>query len=279
MNTYRPSEMTLEQWLRASPLPKSEARMLLQYALGYTRVQLVTCGGDALPDEAQAKLEALQQRRVTGEPMAYILGEREFYGRRFAVNPSVLIPRPETEHLVEAVLARLPPQGRVWDLGTGSGAVAVTVALERPDADVRASDISAGALATAKANAEALGAVIETALGSWFDVDRPSEPHSYDIIVSNPPYIEAGDRHLDEGDLRFEPQNALTDFSDGLTCLRALATGAPAYLKTGGWLLLEHGYDQGRAARQILADNGFTEIATLPDLAGLDRVTLGQWCA
>ena len=269
----------IAQALRLSPLPILESRMLMQRVTGLSRVQLLTRDTDALTAGQLDHWNTLLDRRMSGEPMAYILGEREFYGRRFAVNPSVLIPRPETEHLVEAVLARLPPRGRVWDLGTGSGAVAVTVALERPDADVRASDTSAGALATAKANAEALGTGIETALGSWFDVDRPSEPHSYDIIVSNPPYIEAGDRHLDEGDLRFEPQNALTDFSDGLTCLRALAAGAPAYLKTGGWLLLEHGYDQGRAARQILADNGFTEIATLPDLAGLDRVTLGQWCA
>ena len=123
--------MTLDEWLRQSALPKNEARMLLQYALGYTRAQLVTRGTDDLADSALQTLAALAQRRLKGEPMAYLLGEREFYGRRFAVNPHVLIPRPETEHLVEAVLKRLPPQGRVWDLGTGSGAIAVTIALER----------------------------------------------------------------------------------------------------------------------------------------------------
>nr|WP_066077638.1 peptide chain release factor N(5)-glutamine methyltransferase [Bergeriella denitrificans] len=268
--------MTLEQWLRASPLPKAEARMLLQYAGGYTRLQLITGNTAPLPADVAEKLAALQARRMAGEPMAYILGEREFYGRRFAVNPDVLIPRPETEHLVEAVLSKLPPQGRVWDLGTGSGAVALTLALERPDAAVRASDISTGALAVAKQNAAALGAAVEFALGSWFDVDKPSEKHSYDIIVSNPPYIEAGDAHLSTGDLRFEPQGALTDFSDGLSCIRELAQGAPDYLKAGGWLVLEHGFDQGAAARALLAAQGFTAVDTLQDLAGLDRVTLGQ---
>ena len=163
----------------------------------------------------------------------------------------------------------------MWDLGTGSGAVAVSIALERSDARVRASDISAAALHTAVQNAAALGADIEFALGSWFDTDRPSEKKSYDIIVSNPPYIEAGDAHLEQGDLRFEPQGALTDFSDGLSCIRALAAGSPAYLKNGGWLLLEHGCGQGAQVRAVLAEHGFSRIDTLPDLAGLDRVTLG----
>lgn len=267
--------MTLEHWLRQSPLPKSEARMLLQHA-GYTRVELITRGDAELPSETEQRLNGWAARRAAGEPMAYILGAREFYGRRFAVNPDVLIPRPETEHLVEAVIERLPNGGCVWDLGTGSGAVAVTVALERPDARVRSSDISPGALATAQANAQTLGAAVEFALGSWFDTDRPSERDSFDIIVSNPPYIERNDPHLRQGDLRFEPQGALTDFSDGLSCIRAIAEGAPAYLKHGGWLLLEHGYDQGAAARAILVANGFADIATLPDLAGLDRVTLGR---
>ena len=266
---------TPDQWLRACPLPRNEARMLLQRALGCTRVQLLTQGGSEMSEHAAATAQELAHRRIQGEPMAYILGEREFYGRMYRVNPDVLIPRPETEHLVEAVLNRLPPQGRVWDLGTGSGAVAVSIALERPDARVRASDISAAALHTAAQNAAALGADIEFALGSWFDTDRPSEKKSYDIIVSNPPSIEAGDAHLVQGDLRFEPQGALTDFSDGLSCIRALAAGSPAYLKNGGWLLLEHGCGQGAQVRAVLAEHGFSRIDTLPDLAGLDRVTLG----
>ncbi|PSJ81357.1 peptide chain release factor N(5)-glutamine methyltransferase [Neisseria iguanae] len=268
--------MTLEQWLRQSALPKNEARMLLQYISGYSRVQLITQGDAEMPSEMAAKLAVVAQRRLNGEPMAYILGEREFYGRMFAVNRNVLIPRPETEHLVEAAMARLPQGGRVWDLGTGSGAIAATIALERPDAQVRASDISSGALVIAKMNAQNLNASVEFASGPWFDVDRPSEPYNYDVIVSNPPYIEADDEHLLQGDLRFEPQRALTDFSDGLSGIRELAAGAPKYLKSGGWLLLEHGCNQGEAARRILTANGFAQVETLPDLAGLDRITLGQ---
>ena len=176
---------------------------------------------------------------------------------------------------MEAVLKHLPPQGRVWDLGTGSGAIAVTIALERVDADVRASDISVGALDTARQNAAELGAKVEFAQGSWFDTDRPSEGR-YDVIVSNPPYIEDGDEHLSQGDLRFEPQNALTDFSDGLSHIRHITQEAPKYLKANGWLLFEHGYDQGEAVRNIMFENGFAEVATEQDLAGLDRVTLGR---
>ncbi|HEZ4177179.1 TPA: peptide chain release factor N(5)-glutamine methyltransferase, partial [Neisseria meningitidis] len=190
--------MTFDKWLGLSKLPKNEARMLLQYVSEYTRVQLLTRGGEEMPDEVRQRADRLAQRRLNGEPVAYILGVREFYGRRFTVNPSVLIPRPETEHLVEAVLARLPENGRVWDLGTGSGAVAVTVALERPDAFVRASDISPPALETARKNAADLGARVEFAHGSWFDTDMPSEG-KWDIIVSNPPYIENGDKHLSQG--------------------------------------------------------------------------------
>ncbi|HEZ5501689.1 TPA: peptide chain release factor N(5)-glutamine methyltransferase [Neisseria meningitidis] len=268
--------MTFDEWLGLSKLPKIEARMLLQYVSEYTRVQLLTRGGEEMPDEVRQRADRLAQRRLNGEPVAYILGVREFYGRRFTVNPSVLIPRPETEHLVEAVLARLPENGRVWDLGTGSGAVAVTVALERPDAFVRASDISTPALETARKNAADLGARVEFAHGSWFDTDMPSEG-KWDIIVSNPPYIENGDKHLLQGDLRFEPQIALTDFSDGLSCIRTLAQGAPDRLAEGGFLLLEHGFVQGAAVRGVLAENGFSGVETLPDLAGLDRVTLGKY--
>lgn len=267
---------TLNQWLQNCPLPKTEARMLLQHAGGYTRAQLVTRGPEILPDAVRAAADLLAQRRMRGEPAAYILGRREFYGRMFQVNPDVLIPRPETEHLVEAVLARLPRGGKMWDVGTGSGVIAVTVALESPGARVRASDISPPALQTAAANARALGAVIETACGSWFEVDRPSEKKAYDIIVSNPPYIEAGDSHLQQGDLRFEPQAALTDFSDGLSGIRTLARESGAYLKDGGWLLVEHGFDQGGAVRGLFEQNGFEAVETQQDLAGLDRLTLGR---
>lgn len=275
----RPSEMpqTINKWLNRCPLPKLEARMLLQHSTGLTRAQLITRGGDELDEPTLQTLNALARRRIEGEPMAYILGEREFYGRMFHVNPGVLIPRPETEHLVEAVLQHLPPHGKVWDLGTGSGAIAVTVALERPDAVVRASDISPQALDTARLNAQRLGAAIEWVSGSWFEAGRPSECHTYDIIVSNPPYIEAGDEHLSQGDLRFEPQTALTDFSDGLSCIRVLVSESPLYLKQGGMLMVEHGYDQGAAVRALFEQGGFKDVETLNDLAGLNRLTVGRF--
>lgn len=274
---------TIAQWLAACPLLKNEARMLLAQRTGLSRAQLITRDGDALPAADSAALDALAARRQAGEPMAYILGWREFYGRRFAVSPAVLIPRPETEHLLEAALQALPAGGSLWDLGTGSGIIAVSAKLERPDARVRASDISAEALTMAWRNARTLGADIEWAQGSWFDAvpaaDSPfrlPENEKFDVIVSNPPYIEAGDAHLAAGDLRFEPQGALTDFADGLSCIRAIAVGAPARLKSGGRLLFEHGYNQGTAVREILAAAGFTDIATQTDLAGLDRVTSAQ---
>lgn len=266
---------TITEWLNLCPLPRSEARMLMQHCTGLPHARLITGGDNVLDAATLQTLNALAYRRSSGEPMAYILGEREFYGRLFHVNPGVLIPRPETEHLVEAVLAHLPQGGKVWDLGTGSGAIAVTVALERPDAAVRASDISPQALNTAKRNALRLGAEIEWACGSWFEAGRPSEYGTYDIIVSNPPYIEAGDTHLGQGDLRFEPQTALTDFSDGLSCIRILAEGAGRYLKPGGMLMIEHGYNQGAAVKAIFERNGFESVETRQDWAGLDRLTLG----
>lgn len=267
---------TIAQWLRQSTLPKIEANMLLQYASGYNRVQLITQSDVVLSEEILAKLTQLSTRRMMGEPMAYILGEREFYGRMFDVNSHVLIPRPETEHLVEAAIEKLPLQGKLWDLGTGSGAIAITIALERPDAKISASDISKEALQTAYKNAEKLGAKVAFAYGSWFEAHSIKSMQTFDVIVSNPPYIEHDDEHLKQGDLRHEPQMALTDFSDGLSCIRQLASGAFAYLAEGGWLLMEHGYNQGEAVRAILKKQGFTYIQTIQDLAGLDRITLGQ---
>ena len=268
--------MQPKTFLQNTPLPKTEARMLLQAVTGWTRAQLITRDGEMLDEWQTADLQAMQQRRLNGEPMAYILGWREFYGRRFRTTPATLIPRPETEHLVEAALQHLPPQGLVWDLGTGSGAVAVTLACERTDASVLASDISPAALAVARQNAADNGADVSFACGSWFDIDRPSEKHGFDLLVSNPPYIEAGDEHLQQGDLRFEPAAALTDFADGLSHIRTLAAQAQGYLKPGGWLLLEHGWNQGEAVRGILAEHGWQQVETLRDLAGLDRVSIGR---
>lgn len=266
---------TVSAWLRASGLPRMEARLLLQHICGWSHAQTIARSEDRLPENLQAALNAAAARRRAGEPVAYITGVREFYGRPFKVSPAVLIPRPETEHLLEAALAKLPPQGVLWDLGCGSGAIAVSAACERPDAAVWAADISAEALAVAADNAVNLGAAVQFGRGSWFAAEPRPAPASVDVLVSNPPYIEADDEHLRRGDLRFEPPQALTDFGDGLGALRQLAAGAGDYLRPGGWLLLEHGYNQGTAVRALLAEYGYAEIETLPDLAGLDRVTLG----
>ena len=268
---------TVAEFLHASSLPRLEARMLLQHVTGYTRAQLITHDKEPLNSNQIAQLHALYQRRLAGEPMAYVLGGREFYGRWFHTTPATLIPRPETEHLVEAALVRLPQHGKVWDLGTGSGAIALSIACERPDSQVLASDISAEALSVAQHNAQCLAVDnVCFALGSWFAVDKAVTPHSFDVLVSNPPYIEANDGHLQQGDLRFEPPHALTDFADGLTAIRQLAAGAALFLKPCAWLMIEHGYQQGAAVRAIFAQYGWQDIATLSDLAGLDRITLGR---
>ncbi|QEL57889.1 peptide chain release factor N(5)-glutamine methyltransferase [Chromobacterium paludis] len=269
--------MTIEQALRRHPLPRLESRMLLQLAWpGLTHAAIIGYPERELPEPAEAAFQALAARRLAGEPMAYLLGSREFFGRDFRVSPAVLIPRPETEHLVEAALSRrdrsLPASA--LDLGTGSGIIAVTLALEAPAWQVSAVDVSAEALAVARGNAQALGAAVTFMHGSWY---APlAHPACYELIVSNPPYIESRDRHLDEGDLRFEPRGALTDEADGLACLREIAAGAPARLSAGGWLMVEHGYDQGAAVRALFAAAGLEAVETLPDLAGLDRVTLGR---
>lgn len=268
--------LTIEQALRCHPLPRLEARMLLQHVRpGLTHARMI-----ADPDQPLTACEATQftqlaQRRLQGEPMAYLLGEREFYGRSFRVTPAVLIPRPETEHLVEAALQRVDHgAAKVVDLGCGSGAIAVTLALEASTWQVQAVDLSIDAVAVARSNANQLGAAVRFHQGSWY---QPlGEQCGFDLIVSNPPYIEKHDHHLGEGDVRFEPRMALTDEGDGLDCLREIIAGAPARLKPGGWIMLEHGYDQGAAVRQLLQQAGLQAVETLTDLARLDRVSLGQ---
>ncbi|WP_197715597.1 peptide chain release factor N(5)-glutamine methyltransferase [Aquitalea magnusonii] len=269
--------LTLAQALRCHPLPRLEARMLLQHVRpGLTHARMIADPDLQLTESEAAQFTQLAQRRLQGEPMAYLLGEREFYGRNFRVTPAVLIPRPETEHLVEAALQRVAAVApmRVLDLGCGSGAIAVTLALEAPVWQVQAVDLSAAALEVARGNAEQLGAVVHFHQGSWY---QPlAGQGDFDLIVSNPPYIEQHDHHLDEGDVRFEPRMALTDESDGLACLREIIAGAPLRLKPGGWVMLEHGYDQGEAVRQLLRQAGLQAVETLLDLAGLDRVSLGR---
>lgn len=274
------SETTLSQFIQQSPLPKLETRLLLQHVLGYTRAQLITRDTEMLPENKLSILNQMLERRLSGEPMAYILGYREFYGREFAVSPAVLIPRPETEHLLEAALFRLPEKGILWDLGTGSGIVAISAKLERADALVFASDISADALHIAQKNAQNLGADVQFAQGSWFDAAAHFRlPEKCDVIVSNPPYIEQHDPHLQQGDLRFEPPHALTDFADGLRHIREITAKSVDFLKENGWLMFEHGYNQGAVVREILSQHGFVDVATLPDLAGLDRVSVGRFQA
>jgi release factor glutamine methyltransferase len=267
---------TYDELLRRSELPRLELRLLLEQATGLSRIQLVSRGDSEIEPAPQAEFERLFAARLAGTPMAYLLGSREFYGRSFAVAPGVLIPRPETEHLVEAALARRERTAAlsVVDLGTGSGILAVTLALEAPAWQVAATDVSDEALAIARANASALGAHVDFSQGSWYGA--LASDASFDLIVSNPPYIAAGDVHLDQGDLRFEPRGALTDEADGLVCLREIAAGAPRRLRQDGWLMVEHGYDQGAAVRALFEEVGLAQVETLPDLAGLDRITIGR---
>ena len=258
------------------PLDPLENRILLCEATGLSRVQLITQGDRALtPDEA-SRLDDLVARRLRGEPIAYIVGRREFFGLDFQVGPAVLIPRPDTELIVDLSLERLPENApRLLDMGTGSGAIAVAVAHTRPDADVTALDVSPDALAVAQANAVANGARVRFLESSWFDALAAGE--TFDVIASNPPYIAAGDEHLVQGDLRFEPAGALTDHADGLSALRIIIAGSPRHLAPGGWLLLEHGYDQAAAVRALLVDAGFTDVQSWRDLAGIERVSGGRF--
>ncbi|MDK6079152.1 peptide chain release factor N(5)-glutamine methyltransferase [Massilia varians] len=264
---------TIRQLLAALPLEPLENRILLCHALGISRVGLITQSERALSSAEAAHLDALVQRRLAGEPIAYIVGEREFFGLPFRVGPGVLIPRPDTELIVELSLERLPPRGRLLDMGTGSGAIAVACAHARRDASVTALDLSEEALAIARANAAANGAQVRFLRSDWF---AGVQKERFELIASNPPYIAAGDAHLSQGDLRFEPVGALTDHADGLAALRNIVDGAPDHLAPGGWLLLEHGYDQAEAVRALLAARGFLEVQSWRDLAGIERVSGGR---
>jgi release factor glutamine methyltransferase len=263
--------------LQASlPLEPLENRILLQHALGLSRVGLITQSERALtPDEAE-RLAALVRRRLDGEPIAYIVGRREFFGLDFQVNRAVLIPRPDTELIVELALERLAPRGRLLDMGTGSGAIAVAAAHTRKDARVTALDVSDAALEVARANAAAHGANVRFLRSDWFAALGDED---FDVIASNPPYIAAGDRHLAQGDLRFEPVGALTDHADGLSALRIIVAGARTHLAPGGWLLLEHGYDQAAQVRALLAAAGYEQVQSWRDLAGIERASGGRLAA
>lgn len=253
-----------------------EGQVLLCHALGVARSHLVSHDRDTLTPEQESAHAALLARRLAGEPVAYILGAREFHGLEFLTTAAVLIPRPETELLVELALERIPIDAScsVLDLGTGSGAIAITLARRRPLARVTAVDQSAEALAVAKENAERLGAGGLCLLhGDWFSA---LDDEKFDVIVSNPPYIAAADPHLQQGDLRFEPLSALASGADGLDAIRVIVPAARAHLNPGGWLLFEHGYDQGERCRALLREHGFTRVETALDLAGIERVSIGM---
>jgi release factor glutamine methyltransferase len=262
----------VDQGIVDPAVARIEARLLAQEALGTGQTWLIAHGTDTLTPARIAAIEALTRRRLAGEPMAYILGEREFHGRVFRVSPATLIPRPETEHLVEAALARGPTQARVLDIGTGSGCIAITLKLERPDWRVTGVDISHAALEVARGNADRLGAEID-----WLESDlfAALSGRTYDLIVSNPPYVAESDPHMSQGDVRFEPRSALTSGDDGLDAIRAVITQAGVHLSASGWLLLEHGWDQAEPVGRLLASAGFTEIFLERDLAGLARVSGG----
>jgi len=259
--------------LAAAQIPLLEARMLLMVVLNKSRIQLITQFDYQLTQTELEVYQQLEQRRVLGEPIAYLTGQREFYGLNFRVTPDVLIPRPDTELLVELALHYAPQHSTLLDLGTGSGAIAVTIAYQRRDLQVWASDISDAALAVAQQNAFDHHCTITFTRSDWY-AQLPQR--RWQTIVSNPPYIKQHDAHLGQGDLRFEPINALTDHADGLSACRQLITGAAARLSAGGWLLIEHGYDQAAPVRELLAQQPFEQIQSWRDIAGIERVSGGK---
>ncbi|MBV7469584.1 peptide chain release factor N(5)-glutamine methyltransferase [Aeromonas sp. sif0611] len=255
--------------------PRADADALLCHLLGCRRSYLMTWPEHELDAAQQATLQGWLDRRLAGEPIAHLIGEREFWSLPLKVSPATLIPRPDTEVLVEQALVRLSAGPcALLDLGTGTGAIALALKSERPDADVWAVDRMPDAAALARANSAALGLPIEVRDGSWFEplADAPR----FAMIVSNPPYIDGADPHLDEGDVRFEPRSALVADEQGLADIRLIIAGAPAHLCPGGWLLLEHGWEQGAAVRQLLLQQGYCQVETVRDYGDNERVTLGR---
>jgi release factor glutamine methyltransferase len=268
------------------PMPESryEVERLLMHVLKRDRAWLFAHATDPVSADVQAAFGALLQRRIAGEPIAYLTGNRNFWTLELKVTPDTLIPRPETELLVELALERLPETVpyrvtdlAVVDLGTGSGAIALAIASERPDARVIGTDVSTAALAVAGDNARTNDIHnVEFRHGSWL---APLDGERFQVVVSNPPYIAETDPHLRQGDLRFEPAGALSSGADGLDAIREIVAEAPRYLLDGGWLLMEHGWQQGEAVRALLTQAGFAEVSTAQDLEGRDRVSLGRIAA
>lgn len=256
-----------------------EAEILLGHVLARPRAWLLARSDRPLTPVEHQRFKALIGRRLEGHPIAYLAERREFWSRTFRVTPAALIPRPETEHLIEAALERIPPAAhwRIADLGTGSGAIAVTLGLERPGCRVVATDISAEALELARENAQRLGAAnIEFHRADWLSGFGGA---GFDLIASNPPYIPPGDPHLGEGDLRFEPALALVAEERGLAALRIIADQARDHLRPGGWLIVEHGHDQGMAVAELLRGHGYSALEARTDVAGLPRLAMGRFGA
>ncbi|WP_404345271.1 peptide chain release factor N(5)-glutamine methyltransferase [Vreelandella venusta] len=285
--------------LAGSPSPRIDAEVLMEFATGRSRTWLYTWGDSECPTWEHARFDALIAARAQGQPVAYLTGEREFWGLPLATSPTTLIPRPDTETLVEAALARAgTPTGRLLDLGTGTGAIALAFASEKPDWQVVGVDVRPEAVALAAHNARTLNITNATFLVSdWFSAftlsslstssssasspgssspGSPSLGSTFEIIVSNPPYIAADDPHLGQGDVRFEPRSALVAEADGMADLLHLITQAKAYLMPGGWLALEHGYQQAPGVRQALEKAGYLSVESVQDMGGHERVTLGH---
>jgi len=278
LSTRPDIDLTVRRALAQCGLVPLEGQVLLAHVLERDRAWLAAHATDVVARAALDRFFELAKRRRDGEPVAYLTGRREFWGLDLRINQAVLIPRPETETLVQAALTRLPADraGRILDLGTGSGAIALALAHERPDAEVLAVDVSPAALDVAQANAQRLGlAHVRFAAADWY-AGVPSGAAPFDLIAANPPYVAQGDPHLREGDLRFEPPAALASGADGLAALRVIVGGARHHLAPGGWLLVEHGHDQAEAVRGLFRDAGFDPLAAWRDLAGIVRVAGGR---
>jgi release factor glutamine methyltransferase len=266
--------LTVAEALAGCGIDLLEARLLMTKSTGLSRAALAAYPERELDAASEAGFLEAAARRRAGEPVAYLLGEREFYGLAFEVTPAVLIPRPETELLVDFALEHLPPQGTLLDLGTGSGAVALAIKHQRPDARVTGVDRSSDALLVAKANAVRHRLDIELVQGSWFE---PLPSRRFDVVVSNPPYVAADDRHLEQGDLRFEPRTALVAGRDGLDEIRRIVAAASAFLERGAWIAVEHGHGQNAEVCRLMIEAGLESVSSRPDLAGIARISVGKY--